>query len=71
MKKIECCKECTKRYLGCHSECEEYISESNELKNIKHNERREHYLMTSRNNQMKSRPRNKWSNYRKDNSRRK
>ena len=22
----KCCKDCTKRYVGCHGECEEYIA---------------------------------------------
>lgn len=22
-----CCKDCTERYVGCHSSCEKYISE--------------------------------------------
>lgn len=24
---FECCHHCTKRYLGCHSECPEYIAD--------------------------------------------
>lgn len=24
---IKCCKGCSKRYIGCHSECPEYIGE--------------------------------------------
>lgn len=24
---IECCKDCEKRYVGCHSTCEDYIAE--------------------------------------------
>lgn len=27
MKYITCCKDCTKRYLGCHGKCEEYKAE--------------------------------------------
>lgn len=26
------CKGCEKRYIGCHSECEDYIQETKELK---------------------------------------
>lgn len=24
---VSCCKDCDKRYVGCHSECEDYILE--------------------------------------------
>ena len=28
---IKCCKNCTKRCIGCHSVCEEYIAEKEAL----------------------------------------
>lgn len=31
MKKIKCCYECDHRYLGCHSDCEDYLAERAEL----------------------------------------
>lgn len=35
MKTIDCCYKCSSRYLGCHSECEEYMSERQEYDNEK------------------------------------
>lgn len=41
MAAITCCKNCDKRYVGCHAKCEKYkteknavISERNELKKL-------------------------------------
>ena len=30
MKKITCCKDCTERAVGCHSQCERYLSQKRE-----------------------------------------
>ena len=38
---ISCCKDCTKRELGCHSNCELYISQKKEQREV--NRRREEY----------------------------
>lgn len=27
MSAVKCCKDCTDRYVGCHSVCEKYLSE--------------------------------------------
>ena len=32
-RKIKCCFECQKRYVGCHSECADYIKERAEANN--------------------------------------
>ena len=29
--KITCCKDCKERYIGCHSKCEKYITEKQNL----------------------------------------
>lgn len=29
--KIECCRECERRYPGCHAECVDYAAENAEL----------------------------------------
>lgn len=31
MSRIKCCKDCTKRHVGCHSECQDYITEKRML----------------------------------------
>lgn len=35
MSGVYCCKDCTKRYLGCHDKCEEYQRQSKEHKERK------------------------------------
>lgn len=39
---IKCCKDCTERHIGCHSECDKYIQEKQlleeEKKKMKANE---------------------------------
>ena len=30
MTSIKCCKDCTKRYIGCHSDCERYNKEKSD-----------------------------------------
>ena len=32
---ITCCKDCKKRYLGCHDRCEQYQKEKTDLKKEK------------------------------------
>ena len=32
---INCCKDCTERYLGCHSNCEKYIAKKKEAEKIR------------------------------------
>lgn len=32
---IVCCKNCTERYLGCHSECEQYKKEKEEVVRVR------------------------------------
>ena len=31
MKQIRCCKGCTERHMGCHSECEKYKAEKKDV----------------------------------------
>lgn len=33
--KITCCKDCTKRHIGCHASCEDYIKQKTELDRIR------------------------------------
>ena len=66
---IKCCKYCTKRYVGCHSKCSDYISESKERAELINRERETKKLNNFRNASTKS-VRNKWNDYRKDSSRR-
>ncbi len=33
MLKITCCKDCTRRQLGCHATCKDYIKQRKELTN--------------------------------------
>jgi len=35
MKKNSVCKDCNDRHIGCHSSCEKYISETEEIKKEK------------------------------------
>lgn len=30
MTSIKCCKDCTQRYIGCHSDCERYNKEKSD-----------------------------------------
>lgn len=32
---ISCCKDCTERYVGCHSKCEKYLEEKQLLEKQK------------------------------------
>lgn len=35
MSRITACKECTERYIGCHSDCERYLKEKSEADRIR------------------------------------
>lgn len=32
---IKCCKDCTKRYIGCHSNCDDYLKEKKAIEEQK------------------------------------
>ena len=32
---IVCCRKCTKRYVGCHSTCQDYILEKEKIEYIR------------------------------------
>lgn len=34
-KKIDCCRDCTKRHTGCHASCEDYKREKSELDELR------------------------------------
>lgn len=36
-----CCKDCTKRTLGCHSKCEEYLAEKAKRQELNDKRRKE------------------------------
>lgn len=50
--KITCCKGCQGRYVGCHSECEEYIEQKARLEKHKEVQRRESEARRYRNDLM-------------------
>ena len=35
MTSIKCCKDCTQRHIGCHSDCERYNKEKSDNDNYK------------------------------------
>lgn len=52
--KITCCKDCRGRYVGCHSECEEYIEQKARLEKHKELQRREDEARNYRNRLMEN-----------------
>lgn len=50
LSKVSCCKDCTKRQIGCHSTCSDYIkqhAERQKLNKLMYNEKRKHYDVNS------------------------
>jgi len=49
---ITCCKDCAKRYLGCHDKCEDYLKQRKELdelnKKIKAQKQAERWMKPAR-----------------------
>ena len=41
---IICCRKCTKRYVGCHSSCQDYILEKEKIERIRQEKARENDL---------------------------
>ena len=41
---IMCCNNCTKRYVGCHSNCKDYILEKEKIEKIRQDRMRENDL---------------------------
>ena len=35
MTNIKCCKDCTERYIGCHSDCDRYNKEKSDIDKYK------------------------------------
>ena len=46
MKPIRCCKDCTRRHVGCHGTCEDYIQEKSDYDKCKDEEYRKRKAIT-------------------------
>lgn len=50
---MQCCKECKKRYMGCHSKCEDYLAAKAENERIKEEKHKQsvtdgYFVLTAR-----------------------